>query len=201
VIRILVVQPAPLLRCTLAAALHQEGDLEVVAQVSDLPAAAHAAGTTHPDVAVLDVDDADPVVAAKEVCAARPGTRALVVVEATRHDVLARVGSAVLGTVGFITRSASLNHLVSAVRSLARGCPVIDPALVASHLTEPENPLTPREHQVLSLAAEGTATAEIAKRLRLSAGTVRNCLSRIYGKAGAGNRVEAIHHARRAGWL
>jgi two-component system response regulator DesR len=77
---------------------------------------------------------------------------------------------------------------------------VIDPELAAEALREP-NPLTDRERGVLSLAARGDSTGEIARKLKLSEGTVRNYLSLAINKLGAQNRVEAARLAEEKGWI
>jgi two-component system response regulator DesR len=77
---------------------------------------------------------------------------------------------------------------------------VIDPELAAEAWTEAD-PLTDRERQVLRYAGEGAGGAEIAERLRLSEGTVRNYLSEAISKLGASNRTEAARIARQKGWL
>jgi two-component system response regulator DesR len=199
-IRVAVVQDAPLYRGALAAALRTEPDLDVVAELAGWGEAATL--PVPPDLTVLDLDgDDDPLRAAAAVCSAAPGTRVLILVDADRPDVLARLAPGDADRVGFVTRRASLDHLLSAVRSLAGGSAVIDPELVASVLVQPENPLTGREREVLALAARGVPAAEIARKLSLSPGTVRNRLSRITAKMGAGSRADAVERARRAGWL
>jgi two-component system response regulator DesR len=200
-IRIAVVQDAPLYRGALAAAFRNEEDLEVIAEV---PAWQQAVALpVPPDLTVLDLDGApdDPLVAAAAIRRAVPETRVLILLPADRHDVLAGLRPDDLNQVGFVTKQASLDHLLSALRSLAGGAAVIDPELVVSLLVQPENPLTSRECEILSLAALGMPTEDIARRLVLSPGTVRNCLSRIISKTGAASRADAINRARRAGWI
>jgi two-component system, NarL family, response regulator DesR len=68
-------------------------------------------------------------------------------------------------------------------------------------LTAAKNPLTPRERGILAIAAEGVPVKEIANRLHLAVGTVRNNLSRILTKTGARTRIEAVRIAQDAGWL
>jgi two-component system response regulator DesR len=76
----------------------------------------------------------------------------------------------------------------------------VDPELAAEAWSEAD-PLTDRERQVLRLASDGRATADIASELKLSEGTVRNYLSEAINKVGAKNRVEAARIARAKGWL
>src|SRR5215208_4441629 len=89
----------------------------------------------------------------------------------------------------------------AAIHGVVEGKRVVDPALAAAALSEGDNPLTEREREVLA-ASEGGATIEdIAARLYLSEGTVRNYLSTAIKKLGARNRVEAARLAERKGWL
>ena len=87
-----------------------------------------------------------------------------------------------------------------AVRAVHAGGRAVDPELAADAWGEPD-PLTDRERQVLRLAGDGLANAEIAGRLHLSEGTVRNYLSEAMRKLGASNRVAAARLARDRGWL
>ncbi|RSM58320.1 DNA-binding response regulator [Actinoplanes sp. ATCC 53533] len=200
-IRVAIVQDAPLYRGALAAVLRNEDDLEVIAEVPTWHEL--VALPVPPDVTVLDLDGADeaPLTTAAAVREAVPGVRVLILLDADRHDVLAGLDQDDLRQVGFVTKHADIDHLLSALRSLAGGSAVIDPELVASLLTRPENPLTGREREVLALAAQGMPADDIARKLFVSAGTVRNCLSRIVAKTGADGRSDAISRARKAGWL
>lgn len=199
-IRVAVVQDETLYRGALAAVLRTAPDLEVVAELAAwrdtirLP--------RPPDLTLLDLGGReDPLGAAAAICAAVPQTRVLILIDADRHDLLARLAPESIDRVGFVTRRASLDHLLSALRSLAAGNAVIDPELVASLLMQPKNPLTGRDCEVLGLAAQGMGTDEIARKLALSPATVRNRLSRITAKVGARSRADAVERARRAGWL
>jgi two-component system response regulator DesR len=91
--------------------------------------------------------------------------------------------------------------LAKTIRRVAEGERVIAPEIAVSALVAAENRLTSREVEVLELAAEGASVSEIAERLYLSHGTVRNYLSAATAKTGARNRIDAIRIAREAGWL
>lgn len=84
---------------------------------------------------------------------------------------------------------------------MAAGERFVDPELAVLALCSAESPLTPRELEVLRLAGDGTPTREIADRLSLSVGTVRNHLNAASRKTGARNRIDAIRIARESGWL
>jgi two-component system, NarL family, response regulator DesR len=86
------------------------------------------------------------------------------------------------------------------IRRLYRREPVLDADLVVAALRT-RSPLTPQEVRVLQAAAEGWPVKEIARKLGLSPGTVRNYLSRVIAKTGARTRIEAVHIAQQAGWV
>jgi two-component system response regulator DesR len=104
------------------------------------------------------------------------------------------------GVSGYLLKDAPAATLANAIRRIRAGARVIDPELAAEAWIEAD-PLTDRERQVLRYAGEGDSGAEIAERLRLSEGTVRNYLSEAISKMGASNRTEAARIARQKGWL
>jgi two-component system response regulator DesR len=105
------------------------------------------------------------------------------------------------GASGFLLKDAPAAQLAEAIRRVAAGERVVDPALAAAALAEGDSPLTSRETDVLAAAASHDAIAEIAERLHLSPGTVRNHLSAAMQKLGARNRAEAVEIAQSKGWL
>jgi two-component system response regulator DesR len=105
------------------------------------------------------------------------------------------------GADAFLVKDAPASELAEAIRRVLRGERVIDPTLAATALAEGANPLTARELDVLGAAADGAVNADIARRLHLSEGTVRNYLSMAIQKTGARNRTEAVRVAREKGWL
>jgi two-component system, NarL family, response regulator DesR len=103
--------------------------------------------------------------------------------------------------VRLIATETSPAQLIENVRRMVRGETVLDIGLAVAALTSPGNPLTHRECQILKLVAAGTPVKDIAAQIFLTAGTVRNYLSRIVTKTGARTRIEAIRIAQRAGWI
>ena len=105
------------------------------------------------------------------------------------------------GAAGFVTKSAPATVLADVIRRVHRGGRYVDPDLAMTALMTEDCPLTDRELEVLrTVDAAGTA-ADIARRVHLSPGTVRNYLSSAMQKLGAGNRTEAVQIARDRGWL
>jgi two-component system response regulator DesR len=114
-------------------------------------------------------------------------------------DAMTRAISA--GVRGLIGRESPPSELIGAIGRIAAGERVIAPSAVVNALQWTENPLNRRERDVLRAAAEGLRSREIAERLFLAPGTVRNYVSAILRKTGCRNRIEAIRKARERGWL
>jgi two-component system response regulator DesR len=128
-----------------------------------------------------------------------PGVFVLIDHEAIAATSLALVKQA--PRIGLIATDATTDQLVQAIRDVAKGLPVVDVRLDVAALKAGDNPLTDRECEVLRQVTTGATAQEIARTLSLSAGTVRNYLSRILAKTGARSRIEAIRKAQDAGWI
>jgi two-component system, NarL family, response regulator DesR len=185
----------------MAALLAMEPDLEVVARVSTGDAVVPEALATRPNVAVLDIEmpGMDGLAAAAALRTALPAARVLIVTTFGRPGYLRRAMEA--GALGFVLKDAPASELASAIRRVAVGRRVVDPALAIEALSEGSNPLSEREREVLAAATERATVAEIARSMSLSEGTVRNHLSAAIQKIGARNRAEAARIARDKGWL
>jgi two-component system response regulator DesR len=201
VIHVVVAEDMGLLRGALCAALSSEEDMRVVADVRRVGELLTVIRRSRPDVAVLDLvpELPDPVTVMTRIGVEAPGTAVL----AMSHRWTPPLVEAALaaGARGLIGKDGSLADLLRAIRALAAGERAIDPAAAVAVLSPPEMPLTARELDVLRVAAEGLPLKEIARRLFLAHGTVRNHLSAILRKTGARNRMEAVWRARRDGWF
>jgi two-component system response regulator DesR len=200
-IRLLVADDQELIRSALAALLDLEEDFSVVASVGRGDEIVAAAKATSPDVALLDIEmpGIDGLAAAAILTEQVPSCRSLIVTTFGRPGYLRRAMEA--GAAGFVVKDAPVEQLADAIRRVASGERVVDPALAAATLAHGTSPLTPRERDVLATARTSATVAEIAERLFLSEGTVRNYLSAAIAKAGGRNRAEAVRAAETQGWL
>lgn len=200
-IRVLLAEDQALVRGALAALLKRETDIEVVAEVARGNEVVASALTAHPDVALLDIEmpGGDGLEASHALRAALPSCRVVILTTFGRSGYLRRAMES--GAVGFLLKDSPASELASALRRVMRGERVVDPELALLALSEGNNPLTQREREVLSTALPGLSHAEIAVRLSLSEGTVRNHLSAAIQKLGARNRMEAARLAEQKGWL
>jgi two-component system response regulator DesR len=183
-----------------AALLRLEPDLEVVATATDGHAALAAVLEHRPDVLVTDVEM--PGMTGLDVAAALrrdgPATRIVIVTTFGRSGYLRRAMDS--GVSGYVLKDAPIDQLVDVVRRVHAGERVVDPQL-AMAAWDAADPMTERERDVLRLAADGLPNTDIAARLHLAEGTVRNYLSTAITKVGARNRIEAARLARDRGWL
>ncbi|MEO6887217.1 MAG: response regulator transcription factor [Jatrophihabitantaceae bacterium] len=200
-IRLLLADDQALIRSALAALLELEDDFEVVAQVGRGDEVVAAAIAARPDVALLDIEmpGMDGLAAAAALTHELPGCRLIILTSFGRTGYLRRAMEA--GALGFVVKDAPPEQLVDAVRRVARGERIVDPALAAATLAGGASPLTGRERDVLVAARDGATVSDVAGKLFLSEGTVRNYLSAAIAKTGVRNRIEAIRVADERGWL
>jgi len=199
-IRILLVVDVVLMRTALAAALSGEADMTVVGDVGLVDGVVESARRVRPDVVVIDLDPAGPGEAlARALTDHVPECSVIALAATVTRTMLRRALESPVR--GVVSRSSRFERLVDAIRRVADGGRAIDPATAVAAVMRADDPFTPREREVLRLAAEGQRVSDIAEALRLSPGTVRNYLSAIAHKTGARSRVEAIRTAERSGWL
>jgi two-component system, NarL family, response regulator DesR len=200
VIRVLLAEDQAMVRGALAALLALEDDIQVLGGCADGTSAWAEAQRLRPDVIVADIEM--PGLTGLELAARvkeqRLPSRVVIVTTFARAGYLRRALDA--GVWGYLLKDAPAQQLADAVRRVHAGARVVDPQLALEAWSEAD-PLNERERQVLRLAGEGLSAAEIAVRLALSHGTVRNYLSEAIGKLNAGNRIEAYRLARQKGWL
>ena len=190
-----------MIREALAALLSFEDDIEVVAQVGRGDEVVAAATEHAVDVALLDIEmpGLDGLSAASALRRAKPEVKIVILTTFGRPGFMRRAMES--GVSAFLVKDSPADRLAETVRTVLAGGRVIDPDLAAAALAEGDNPLTPRERDVLAASADGSMISEIAAKLYLSEGTVRNYLSACIQKTGARNRTEALRIAEDRGWL
>jgi two-component system response regulator DesR len=198
-IRVVIAEDQAMVLEALAALLERDGDIQVIAQVRNGRDAVQAVMTLGADVLITDIEMPEMTgIEAAQSIAGRCLAKVIVVTTFARPGYLHRAIEA--GATGYLLKDSPARELAAAVRQVYKGERVINPQLAAEALGE-HDPLTDREREVLLLAGNGASSSDIARRLGLSNGTVRNHLSEAIGKLGATNRAEAAHIARAKGWL
>lgn len=189
-----------LLRKALAALLPLEGDVTVLAEAEDGESAVEATLRHRPDVLVIDLEmpGLDGLGAVTRIRDALPEQVILMLTRHARPGVLRKALK--LGVQGFVSKAAEPAHIASVVATLREGRRWVDPDVSALAVID-DNPLTDREMDVLRVTGEGYSAADIATRLHLAEGTVRNYLSNAMRKTQTRTRHEAARYAREHDWL
>jgi two-component system response regulator DesR len=199
-IRVVIAEDQAMVRGALAALLAIGGGIEVAGQAQNGREAVEMVARLLPDVLLTDIEmpELTGLEVAAEIRRRKLPVKVAILTTFARAGYLRRALDA--GVSGYLLKDAPSTILADAIRRIKAGTRVIDPQLAAEAWTEAD-PLTDRERQVLRYAGEGNSSAEIAERLHLSEGTVRNYLSEAISKLGASNRTEAARIARQKGWL
>lgn len=199
-IRLLIADDEHMIRTALVALLSLEPDLEVVASVDNGVAAVESAAQTQPDVCLLDLEmpQADGLEAAERIIRTVP-TKVVLVTRHARPGVLRRALAARIS--GFVPKSTPAEQIADVIRDVADGKRYIDSEIAAAALAAERCPLTDRELDAVRLSRSTLSVQQIAERLNLAQGTVRNYLSSAMTKLGVDSRREAAEHAWQQGWI
>lgn len=200
-IRVLLADDEDMIREALVSLLDREADIDVVATAADGRTAVREALAHRVDVAVVDLQMPvmDGIAVVGELARVLPSCRVVVLTGHGGPVVLRRALAS--GARGFLAKGAPGAALAEVVRRVQDGQRYVDPVLAADALTAPPTPLTPREAEVLALAAADRPVRDVARALFLSPGTVRSHLATITAKLGAPTRADAHRLAQENGWI
>ncbi|MDH2427314.1 response regulator transcription factor [Sphaerisporangium sp. TRM90804] len=190
-----------MVRGAFAVMLEMDSDLTVVGEADKAQSVLRTAQRCRPDVVVLDADmiDGSAITVAADLHAHMPTCRTLLIAARKSPELLRRAMKA--NASGLLLKDSPAGELVRGIKAVAAGEQIVDQELAIAALNARPNPLSKREVDILVLVAAGAEPAEIAKKLDLSIGTVRNYLASIVTKLDARNRVDAIRIADEFGWL
>ncbi|WP_434449935.1 response regulator [Lentzea sp. E54] len=199
-IRVVLAEDQAMVRGAFAQLLDLQPDVTVVATAGDGDEALAAVARHRPDVLLTDIEmpGRTGLDVAQELGRRGDTTRVLIITTFARSGYLRRAMDA--GVAGYVLKDAPIADLVSALRRVHAGERVVA-AELAMAAWDSADPLTPRERELLHEVTTGASNADIAARLNLAEGTVRNYLSTAMAKLGARNRSEAARTARERGWL
>lgn len=211
-VRILLADDHAIVRKGIRDFLEEDPDLKVVAEAPNGAEALRLAREHRPDVAVLDIQmpELTGIDATREIKAQVPGVRVLVLTAYEDDPYVFALLRA--GADGYILKNADADEIVRAVKTVAAGGKVLDPAVAAKVIAqmstgkpaaaaEQIEPLSDREIDVLRLAAQGLTNKAIGQTLGISDRTVQGHLASIYGKLAVASRTEAVTKALKLGWI
>ncbi|MHC9046834.1 response regulator transcription factor [Microbacterium saperdae] len=199
-VTVLLADDELLIRSALAALLPLNGNITVIAEAADGAEAVRLTRKHRPDVVVMDLDmpTMDGLDAVAEIREEDPDQTIVLLTRHARPGVLRRALKA--GVLGFLSKAADPELIAEIIQTVARRQRWIDPGIAALAMTD-DCPLTERELDVLRETGEGYAVTDIARRLHLAHGTVRNYLSNAMQKTQTTTRHDAARYAREHDWL
>jgi len=200
VIKVLIVEDQRMLRTALSALLSLEDDIDVVGSAGDGMEGMELTRQLKPDVVIADIEmpKKTGLELANWIKDQELATRVIIVTTFARSGYLRRALDA--GVSGYLLKDSPGDVLPNAIRTVYNGGRTIDPELATQAWSE-SDPLTDRERQVLRLSTTGLTNSQIASKLNLNDGTVRNYISEAISKLNANNRIDAARIARDKGWL
>lgn len=211
-IRVLLADDHAVVRQGIRRFLEEAGDIEVVAEAGDGREALRQVAAHRPDVAVLDIrmPEVTGVEATRRIKGQFPEVRVLILTAYDDDPYIFALLQA--GADGYVLKTAGGDELIQAVRTVYQGRSALSPEVATrvvrqartgkpATAAEQVEPLTPRELDVLRLAARGLTNRAIGYKLGISHRTVQGHLQSIYGKLGVSSRTEAVTEAIRRGWI
>jgi NarL family two-component system response regulator LiaR len=212
-IKILIADDHAVVRDGTRQILEHEPDMHVVAEAADGEEAVRLAGSSHPDVAIIDIamPKVDGIEATRRIKSLYPDI-AVLILSAYDDDQFV-FGLLEAGAAGYLLKSVRGRELVDAVRQVYGGESVLHPAIARKVLNrfvpsegkpagqKPSEVLSERELEVMRLATRGLSNQEIANTLFLSLRTVQAHLGHIFNKLQVSSRTEAVVRALKEGWV
>lgn len=210
-IRVLLADDHAVVRKGIREFLEEDPEITVIAEASDGAEAVRLAAAHTPDVVVLDIQmpRITGLEATRQIKAAQPGVRVLILTAYEDDPYVFALLRA--GADGYLLKSADSDDLVRAVRTVAGGGKLLDPAVAAKVVAQMTGkpaaagdqvePLSERELAVLRLAGQGFTNKAIGAALSISDRTVQGHMANLYGKLGVASRTEAVTKALKLGWI
>ncbi|ALS02534.1 two-component system response regulator [Enterococcus silesiacus] len=198
-IKLIIVEDQGLLSSALATILGLEDDLEVVGIAKNGVEALALIEKHQPDICLTDIEM--PLKTGLDLAEELQHQKQKVIILTTfaREGYFERAVKADVS--GYLLKDTPTDELIGNIRAVMKGKKFYSPELVTGLFSQQENPLTEREQEVLLAVGDGLSSKEIAEKLFLTSGTVRNYMSEILNKLNAKNRIEAVSVAKEKGWI
>lgn len=204
-INVVVVEDQAMVRGAISRLLTLEDNIDVVGEAENGDAAIELLSqlqnsNQRVDIVLTDIEmpNMTGIELAETIKIEKPDIKVVIMTTFSKSGYIKR--SIKLGVMGFVLKESPIDDLVHALEQVHLGRKIINPELALMALDD-NDPLTDKERRAIKLAGEGLKTSEIAKKLYLSEGTIRNYLSEAIAKLNATNRIEAARIAKQKGWI
>jgi two-component system response regulator DevR len=207
-VRVMIVDDHEVVRQGIRAMLEAAGGIVVAGEAGGVTESVEVAESVRPDVVIMDVrlEDGSGIEACREIRAARPDTRVVMLTSFADDEAL--FASIMAGAAGYVLKQVKGDELVRSIRTVATGGSLLDPAVTGTvldrlrkgkHLLKDEKlaRLSPQEERILTLVAQGKTNAEIGGGLSLAEKTIKNYVSSILSKLDVARRAEAAAYLAR----
>lgn len=202
-LRVLLVDDSPIIRLGLRSALEDYSDIAIVGEAGNTADGLAAVASLKPDVVLLDLNlpDRSGLQACRDLRKLRPQTKVLILTSSNSERNVQEAMNA--GAQGYLLKDNDGATLAEALRSVAKGAPVLDPAMAGrvlslvkqgAHQSAAEKlaQLSPQERKVVALLAEGLTNKQIGQQMNLTEKTVKNYLATIFTKLNIDRRTQAV---------
>lgn len=200
-VRIYLAEDQVMIAQALQMLLELETDFEVVGIAADGKAALNGILDSKPDVALLDIEmpGLTGLEVADQLALLEKSVKVIILTTFARQKYFEQAIKAQVA--GYLLKDSPSETLISAIRAVLVGQTVYENRLVQGMFAAETPPLTKRELEILQVMRSATTTKEIAERMFLAEGTVRNYISAILSKTGTTTRLEAVMLAQKNGWI
>lgn len=198
-IKVLIAEDQGLLSSALATILNLDAEIEVVGTADNGEKAIEMVAKHQPDVLLTDIEM--PLLSGLDVAEKLNQLPIKVIILTTfaRDGYFERAVQAKVA--GYLLKDTPSSDLIGFIKDAMKGKTYYDPSLITGYMSSQRNPLSDREQEILVLIEQGHSSKEIAKKLFLTDGTVRNYISECLSKLEAKNRIEAVAKAKEKGWI
>lgn len=198
-IKVLIAEDQGVLSSALAMILNLEDDLTVVGTAKDGVEALKLLAEFEPDILLTDIEmpKKTGLDLAEELI--NSSTKVIILTTFARDGYFERAVAAKVAA--YLLKDTPSEELIDHIRAAMKGKTFYEPSLITGYMNNQKNPLSQKEQEILNLIAKGATSKEIAAKLYLSDGTIRNYISEIISKLAAKNRIDAAEKAKENGWI
>ncbi|MQS90166.1 response regulator transcription factor [Companilactobacillus mishanensis] len=199
--KVYLAEDQEMLNTALSTLLDLEDDIDIIGSATDGASAFNEIIKLKPEVVILDIEmpKMTGLEVAKEIRALKLPIKIIILTTFAQEDYFEKAVKYDVNA--YQLKDSPTDQLIDTIHQVLEGKTIFSPELVKTVISSEKNPLTPREMDVLKEINTGDSSKEIASKIYLSEGTVRNYISSILSKTGTKSRIEALNVAKNNKWI